>query len=127
MIYTNLGILVAMPGQPQIAFPIQVPTSRSASVLEWGSVLSFCRLESHALWGENRGLAFEGLGYAVAPALGNGLGKAIRENLLFPFSTPSKKATAADSGEAFGQSMPRVISVSTGPVKNGMNRHALAG
>ena len=81
----------------------------------------------HVLRDEYRLLAFESLGYAVAPALGNGLGKAIRENLLFPFSTPSKKATAADSGEAFGQSMPRVISVSTGPVKNGMNRHALAG
>src|SRR2546426_6894240 len=32
-----------------------------------------------------------------------------------PFSTPSKIARATDSGEAFGMSRPRDISVSTGP------------
>src|ERR1700676_79015 len=32
-----------------------------------------------------------------------------------PFSTPSKMARATDSGEAFGMSSPRDISVSTGP------------
>jgi hypothetical protein len=32
-----------------------------------------------------------------------------------PFSTPSKMARATDSGEAFGASRPRDISVSTGP------------
>ena len=34
-----------------------------------------------------------------------------------PFSTPSKMARATDSGEAFGMSKPRVISVSVGPVR----------
>src|SRR6266704_2318642 len=34
-----------------------------------------------------------------------------------PFSTPSKMARATDSGEAFGMSRPRDISVSTGPVR----------
>src|SRR2546425_360646 len=42
-------------------------------------------LESHALRDENRDLAFEGLDYAVAPTLGDGLGHWIRENLLFAF------------------------------------------
>src|SRR6266446_2504055 len=34
-----------------------------------------------------------------------------------PASTPSKMARATDSGEAFGMSMPRVMSVSTKPVR----------
>src|SRR5438445_945169 len=34
-----------------------------------------------------------------------------------PFSMPSKMAAATDSGEAFGKSTLRVISVSTGPVR----------
>jgi hypothetical protein len=34
-----------------------------------------------------------------------------------PFSTPSKIARATDSGEAFGRSRSRVMSVSTGPVR----------
>src|SRR5438445_4019336 len=42
-------------------------------------------LESHALRDEKRDLAFEGLDYAVAPALGDGLAHWIRENLLFAF------------------------------------------
>src|SRR5262249_7968538 len=34
-----------------------------------------------------------------------------------PFSTPSKMPRATDSGEAFGLSKPRVISVSTAPAR----------
>ena len=34
-----------------------------------------------------------------------------------PFSTPSKMACATDRGDAFGMSKPRVMSVSTGPVR----------
>ena len=34
-----------------------------------------------------------------------------------PSSTPSKMARATDSGEAFGMSKPRVMSVSTKPVR----------
>ena len=43
------------------------------------------------------------------------------------FSAPSKMARATDSGEAFGTSKPRDISVSTGPDRAAWTPHTPSG
>ena len=44
-----------------------------------------------------------------------------------PISTPSRIARATGSGEAFGTSRPRDISVSTGPAQDGVDAYPLSG
>src|SRR6266567_5979205 len=67
-------------------------------------------------------LALKRLGRPHLPAVGEGGGQGIGEDVLLGPPTPSKMPCARDWGEAFGMSRSRTMSVSTGPVSTAWTR-----
>ena len=70
-----------------------------------GPLLPKWQIGARALWSHH------------APIVGYRPGRRVREDVFLPDFDPSKIARATDSGEAFGTSRPRDISVSTGPAR----------
>src|ERR1700677_1277569 len=62
-------------------------------------------------------LALQHLAPAIAPFRGDAPSHRSGKMSSSPLSSPSRMASATDSGEAFGTSRLRAISVSTGPAK----------
>ena len=71
---------------------------------------------------ERRTLAFERLDRAVAPAVGQGMGHGIGEDVLLPVVDSIEDGPRDRLGEALGMSKPRVMSVSVGPVRTACTR-----
>jgi len=72
-------------------------------------------------------LALEGLGYASAPALRDGLGHRIGEDFLFSFLQPIEDAYSGGLGRGFHYLGAAVHIGVDGAEDDGMHRHALAG